>query len=418
MAPPRLKTTQKGPISRLRGPSFVSTHAGEAITHAWVVEQSKRGKNDLCPRMMKEAFHLGPLRGSENLCFNSHCGRGRRAAVSQLMLLPAEARFRFSGGARTQRTDRGTDFRSDRPGQSKDQAGAYAEPSPRPKDARFDILRNLQWKDGQMRLSGRRYRPSEAPHKHLGYEGNPYHDVFAGPSSASFNRAEASVSFAIAACLPAIAAFVGDLIPLLRRSGRLIYVFAENSGRVAHMDCAELPVTNSVDREQFLAVVAGGIGAVLEVVEGAEDLYDDGAAKVYDLCLTSQNTVIGISSSERTPFVTDALTAAITRGSSRMGSTGVNHPLVVSVGPEFVTGGTRLKAGSCAKNAPKGGSTRERDNHSKSDENASIETLIERCRGSVKLACAVGLSGLHWSIAKRRLDGVDGHVQAFATRLE
>ncbi|KAG7137417.1 N-acetylmuramic acid 6-phosphate etherase like protein [Verticillium longisporum] len=290
----------------------------------------------------------------------------------------------------------------------------------------------------------------------------------------SFNRAEASVACAIAACLPAIAAFVDDLVPFLRRSGRLIYVGAGNSGRVAHMDCAELPVTFSVDREQFLAVVAGGTGAVLEAVEGAEDLFDDGAARMDDLCFTSHDTVIGISASGRTPFVMGALEVAMRRGAltavitntrpSRMGSMGVKHPLIVAVGPEFLTGSTRLKAGSCAKQVLnmistctmiKLGKTHQGlmvdvranneklhargrrivrqicvgrpllrtisqhiQNHPELDEDASIDALIERCGGSVKLACAVGLSGLHRDIAKRRLDVVDGHLQAFVTGLK
>ncbi|PWI72509.1 glucokinase regulator family protein [Purpureocillium lilacinum] len=289
----------------------------------------------------------------------------------------------------------------------------------------------------------------------------------------SFNREEARVACAIAACLPAIAAFVDDLVPRLRAGGRLVYVGAGNSGRVAHMDCAELPVTFSVDREQFLAVVAGGTGAVLEAVEGAEDLFDDGATKMNDLCLTSQDTVIGISASGRTPFAMGALEVAMRCGSltavitntrpSRMEDMGVAHPISVPVGPEFVTGSTRLKAGSCAKQVLNMISTCAMVNlgkthgglmvdvranneklhargrrivrqvcagkplmrtisqhvlpNAEADEDAGIDALIERCGGSVKLACAVGLSGLHPDVAKRRLDAVDGHLQAFATGL-
>ncbi|UNI25040.1 N-acetylmuramic acid 6-phosphate etherase [Purpureocillium takamizusanense] len=319
----------------------------------------------------------------------------------------------------------------------------------------------------------------------------------------SFNHEEARVSRAVAERLPAIAALVDDLVPRLRAGGRLVYVGAGNSGRVAHMDCAELPVTFSVDgRSQFLAVVAGGTAAVLGAVEGAEDLVDDGAARMRDLDLTPRDTVIGISASGRTPFVMGALgvavrrgalTAAITNntnnntnnntGASRMQDDdedmSVAHPIAVPVGAEFVTGSTRLKAGSCAKQVlnmistcamVKLGKTyrglmvdvrannneklrargrrivrqvlregkpstrtttlqhvRRNDNpgavaaeeeDADDEDDRAIDALIERCGGSVKLACAVGLSGLHPDAAKERLASVDGHLEAFVNGLE
>ncbi|KAM3547815.1 hypothetical protein MY1884_009429 [Beauveria asiatica] len=150
------------------------------------------------------------------------------------------------------------------------------------------------------------------------------------------------------------------MLPRLGAGGRLIYVGAGNSGRVTQMDCAEIPVTFSADAAQFRAVVAGGPRAVWEAVEGAEDAREDGEAQMDTLRLSTRDTVIGISASGRTPFVVGALqramscagalTAAVTNVQpSEVARLGVDYCVTALVGPEFVTGSTRLKAGSCAK---------------------------------------------------------------------
>ncbi|OAQ63261.1 glucokinase regulator family protein [Pochonia chlamydosporia 170] len=292
---------------------------------------------------------------------------------------------------------------------------------------------------------------------------------------ASFNQEEALVATSIASNLPAIAALVDDIVPRLRRGGRLIYVGAGNSGRVAYMDCTELLPTFSADQKQFLTVVAGGSRAVVEAVEGAEDLHDDGEAKMQELQLTSRDTVIGIAASGRTPFVlgaleaamrNDALTAGITNcRPSAMEKLGIKHLITVLVGPEFVTGSTRLKAGSCAKQVLNMISTctmiklgktyrglmvdvravneklRARGRRivrqvckdrplmrnikpyidatsitrcdALDDLDRAIDSLIQTCAGSIKLACAVGLSGLDSETARAKMAMVDGNLHAF-----
>lgn len=288
---------------------------------------------------------------------------------------------------------------------------------------------------------------------------------------ASFNREEMRVAHAISPCLDSIASFVDELVPRLRAGGRLVYVGAGNSARVAFMDCAELPVTFSANPEQFLAVVAGGTGAVLEAVEGAEDLYDDGAARMNALDVGPKDTVLGVSASGRTPFVVaalevamrnSALTAAITNARpSRMLAIGVKYTISALVGPEFVAGSTRLKAGSSAKHMlnmistcamVKLGKTyrglmvdvRVSNNKLRArgraivrqacdgrpllrslgppgqtdvDEDAAIDALIEECGGSVKLACAVGLSGLATDAARAQLAAADGSLHVFVRNL-
>ena len=289
----------------------------------------------------------------------------------------------------------------------------------------------------------------------------------------SFNSQEARVASAIETCLPAIAALIDGLLPRLQAGGRLIYVGAGNSGRIAHMDCAELPVTFSVDESQFLAIVAGGKTAVLKAMEGAEDSLEDGAAEMQRLSLNMQDTVVGISASGRTPFVVGALEVAMQRGAlaaavtntrpSLMEDMGVGHPIAVLVGPEFVTGSTRLKAGSCAKQVlnmistcamirlgktHRGLMVDVRANNEKlrargrrivrqvcgkklpitiarllhmptdDDDDDTVDMLLELCGGSVKLACAVGLSGLEPSVVTKRLAAADGCIQTFIDRLD
>jgi N-acetylmuramic acid 6-phosphate etherase len=118
-------------------------------------------------------------------------------------------------------------------------------------------------------------------------------------------------------------------------------------------------VTFSTDENQFITVVAGGDRAILKAQEGAEDSEHDGSTRLVALRVTSKDTVIGISASGRTPFVigalkvaldAGALTATITNTSpSVMGTLGAKHRITVLVGPEFIAGSTRLKAGSAAK---------------------------------------------------------------------
>ncbi|KAM3504266.1 hypothetical protein MY11210_008424 [Beauveria gryllotalpidicola] len=289
----------------------------------------------------------------------------------------------------------------------------------------------------------------------------------------AFHQEESQVPAAIAPCLRAIAGLIDEMLPRLRAGGRLIYVGAGNSGRVAQMDCAEIPVTFSVDAAQFLAVIAGGPRAVLEAVEGAEDAREDGEAQMDALQLLARDTVIGISASGRTPFVMGALQRAMSRGAltaavtnvqpAEMATLGVDHCVTALVGPEIVTGSTRLKAGSCAKQilnmistcamvrlgktyrglmvdvrvkneklrargrrivrqVCQGRKLREIiSTQLKTDIDVelddAIDALIVSCGGNVKLACAVGLSGLSPPDAARKLQDADSYLSRFILQL-
>ncbi|KAL2838269.1 hypothetical protein BJY01DRAFT_251068 [Aspergillus pseudoustus] len=304
----------------------------------------------------------------------------------------------------------------------------------------------------------------------------------------AFHREEARVLPAIENALQNIAFFIDALVPGLRSGGRLVYVGAGNSGRVALMDCTELPVTFSVDPSRFLCVVAGQTFPSSPVSwavppphapEGAEDAGKDGAAALEALDLTSQDTVIGISASGRTPFVVEALKVAVARGALTAGITNVQSSLVSQplpvdytisslVGAEFVAGSTRLKAGTAAKvilnmistctmirlgktyrglmvdvsvqneklrhrarrivrQVCRTGETRALSAKGgrppdiipipipipipeTNEGDSLVDSLIEGCGGSVKLACAVALSGLAPDAAQKRLDSVNGDL--------
>lgn len=176
---------------------------------------------------------------------------------------------------------------------------------------------------------------------------------------AEFLNHESRVLPAIAATLPVISALVDALVKRIQAGGRVFYVGAGNSGRVAYMDCSELGPTFSADPGLFIALVAGGSHAVVQAREDAEDSEPNGAAALEAMQPTALDAVIGISASGRTPFVLGALRAARNAGAltagitncqpSGFGRLGVQYLITALTGPEFVAGSTRLKAGTAAK---------------------------------------------------------------------
>lgn len=176
---------------------------------------------------------------------------------------------------------------------------------------------------------------------------------------AEFINHESRVLPAIAATLPVISALVDALVKRVKAGGRIFYVGAGNSGRVAYMDSSELGPTFSADPSQFIALVAGGSRAVVQAREDAEDSEPNGAAALEAMQPVALDAVIGISASGRTPFVLGALRAARNAGALTAGITNcqpsgfgrlcVQYLVTVLTGPEFVAGSTRLKAGTAAK---------------------------------------------------------------------
>lgn len=167
-----------------------------------------------------------------------------------------------------------------------------------------------------------------------------------------------TVPLAVRAAAGSIARLVDEVAHRLRAGGRVVYAGAGSSGRIAALDAAECESTFSVPPGTVVALVAGGLDAPPLVQEAAEDDRVAGAADVTGLGMREGDVVVGVSASGRTPYTVGALEAAAragavtacvvsTRGSEleRLAA----HPIVVPVGPEFIAGSTRLKAGTAQK---------------------------------------------------------------------
>ena len=174
----------------------------------------------------------------------------------------------------------------------------------------------------------------------------------------SMNAADATVPAAVAAAAPAIAGAVDAIAARLRAGGRLVYVGAGSSGRIAALDASECEATFSTPSGMVVALVAGGEASPTSVQAAAEDDRDSGVADVEALSVAANDAVVGISASGSTPYVLGALAAAGAAGAltscivSNDGSplaSLVDHEIVVVTGPEFVAGSTRLKAGTAQK---------------------------------------------------------------------
>lgn len=174
----------------------------------------------------------------------------------------------------------------------------------------------------------------------------------------AMNDSDAQVPIAVAAAGQQIAAAIDGVAERMARGGRLFYIGAGTPGRIGILDASEIPPTFGTDPSLVRGIIAGGRGAVFEAVENAED--DTSAAGV-DLAaesLTEADSVIGLSASGRTPYVVGGLEYARSVGAltvglacntgSRIGAIS-DHAIEVVVGPEIVSGSTRLKAGSAQK---------------------------------------------------------------------
>lgn len=172
------------------------------------------------------------------------------------------------------------------------------------------------------------------------------------------NREDAKVAQAIEGQLTQIAQLIEAVIKSFRQGGRLIYLGAGTSGRLGVLDAAECVPTFGVSEEMVMGLIAGGPLAMTKAVEGAEDSEDLGAADLRAIELSPKDTVIGIAASGRTPYVIGGLKYAQQVGAYR-GSLACNSgaeisqysqtAIEVSVGPEILTGSTRLKAGTAQK---------------------------------------------------------------------
>jgi N-acetylmuramic acid 6-phosphate etherase len=175
---------------------------------------------------------------------------------------------------------------------------------------------------------------------------------------ALMNDRDAAIASAVREELPAITRAIEATAARMRRGGRLIYVGAGTSGRLGVLDASEIPPTFGISGDVVIGLIAGGPGALVSSIESAEDSEEAGAADVARIGAGPLDTVVGIASSGRTPYVLGAVRGAAQRGALTVGlscnpgtplSAAAEHAIEIAVGPEIVTGSTRLGAGTATK---------------------------------------------------------------------
>ncbi len=174
----------------------------------------------------------------------------------------------------------------------------------------------------------------------------------------NINREDQTVPLVIEKILPQIETLVEVIVQKMKQGGRLFYLGAGTSGRLGIVDASECPPTFGVEQGLVIGIIAGGDSAIRKAVEFAEDDAAQGWKDLSAFRVNENDVVIGIAASGTTPYVIGAMhacnehgivTACITCNTGSALAAAVSHPLEVVVGPEFITGSTRMKAGTAQK---------------------------------------------------------------------
>ncbi len=172
------------------------------------------------------------------------------------------------------------------------------------------------------------------------------------------NREDQKVALAVQQVIPAITRLVEGLVTRMQQGGRLFYIGAGTSGRLGILDASEIPPTFGMPPTWVIGLIAGGDQAIRNPVENAEDQREQGWKDLQAYQITSGDTLVGIAASGTTPYVIGAiekarqqgiLTAAITGNPGSPLALAAEIPIEVVVGPEYVTGSSRMKSGTAQK---------------------------------------------------------------------
>lgn len=172
------------------------------------------------------------------------------------------------------------------------------------------------------------------------------------------NREDRSVPEAVGRCIPQIKSLVEATVERIKRGGRVFYIGAGTSGRLGILDASEIPPTYGAPFDLFIGLIAGGDSAIRKAVEGAEDDKDGAWRDLAPYSPCEKDVLVGIAASGSTPYVVGGLlaarkaglvTACITCNPDSAVASACDIPIVAVVGPEFVTGSTRMKAGTAQK---------------------------------------------------------------------
>lgn len=194
---------------------------------------------------------------------------------------------------------------------------------------------------------------TEQPSKYRHLEKMPVEEILTRISDE-----DKTVPYAVEKALPQIEKLVSVVVDKMLSGGRLFYIGAGTSGRLAIVDASECPPTYGVPPGLVIAVIAGGAEAITQAVEKAEDSFTQGWEDLQAYNINDRDVLIGIAASGTTPYVIGALQEAKKRGiitgsiTNNPGSplaTVADYPIEVEVGPEFVTGSTRMKSGTSQK---------------------------------------------------------------------
>ena len=174
----------------------------------------------------------------------------------------------------------------------------------------------------------------------------------------NINNEDKTIAFAVEKALPQIALLVSEIVTKMKLGGRLFYIGAGTSGRLGIVDASECPPTFGVPFDLVNGIIAGGDKAIRRAVENAEDNTSQAWIDLQEQNINSNDVVIGIAASGTTPYVIGGLekcnentiiTGCITCNEESPLAVTANFPIVVVVGPEFITGSSRMKAGTAQK---------------------------------------------------------------------
>ena len=174
----------------------------------------------------------------------------------------------------------------------------------------------------------------------------------------NINNEDKLVPVAIAKILPQIEKLINAIVEKMKAGGRLFYIGAGTSGRLGILDASECPPTFGVSKNFIIGIIAGGQKAITDAIEFAEDDMGQGWKDLEEYSISFKDVVIGIAASGSTPYVVGALlkckenqiiTGSICCNEEAVISEITDHPLEVIVGPEFITGSTRMKSGTAQK---------------------------------------------------------------------
>lgn len=172
------------------------------------------------------------------------------------------------------------------------------------------------------------------------------------------NAEDRTVADVVNSIIPSIENFIEQCYLRMEKGGRLFYIGAGTSGRLGIVDASECPPTFGVDHGVVIGLIAGGDSAIRKAVEFAEDDTEQGWIDLKTHNVTENDTVVGIAASGTTPYVIGAikqankaglLTASISCNPNNPLAKEAQHPMTAVVGPEFVTGSTRMKSGTAQK---------------------------------------------------------------------